>query len=124
MVFIVIAPRFFSKIFIAITFLGFVVLEIWKNGFQNGLIEGVGLGGLFSLFVWLRLKKSPRSQEEIKKILQPWLDRYNHVSLCEKCGTELPRHRRPENIHQLLWGGWTCPSCGAELDSWGKVRPV
>lgn len=41
---------------------------------------------------------------------------------CPKCGTPLPSIRAPKNARQLLWGGWTCASCGVELDKWGRVR--
>lgn len=41
---------------------------------------------------------------------------------CPKCGAPLPTIRAPKNARQLLWGGWTCSSCGVELDKWGRVR--
>jgi hypothetical protein len=41
---------------------------------------------------------------------------------CSECGTLLPRVRNPSNRKQFWWGGWTCPSCGAELDRRGKAR--
>jgi hypothetical protein len=41
---------------------------------------------------------------------------------CEQCGTRMPAVRVPANGRQALWGGWTCPECGLELDKWG--RPV
>ena len=31
---------------------------------------------------------------------------------CPNCGQELPRVRRPANLRQTLWGGWTCSSRG------------
>lgn len=40
---------------------------------------------------------------------------------CTNCGTPLPRFRQPQNKRQRLWGGWTCPNCGKELDRKGKV---
>ncbi|MDP3236426.1 MAG: hypothetical protein Q8N26_26785 [Myxococcales bacterium] len=41
---------------------------------------------------------------------------------CPKCAAPLPTVRAPKNARQLLWGGWTCTSCGVELDKWGRVR--
>jgi hypothetical protein len=41
---------------------------------------------------------------------------------CPRCGTELPKVRRPASLKQALWGGWTCPHCGAEVDR--KGNPV
>ena len=41
---------------------------------------------------------------------------------CPKCGAPLPTIRAPKNARQLLWGGWTCTSCGVELDKWGRER--
>lgn len=41
---------------------------------------------------------------------------------CLQCGTPVPIIRKPANWQQAMWGGWTCPECGLELDKWG--RPV
>lgn len=41
---------------------------------------------------------------------------------CPRCGQKLPVVRRPKNLRQAMWGGWTCERCGVELDKWG--RPV
>ena len=41
---------------------------------------------------------------------------------CAKCGAKLPRLRKPQNKEQALYGGCTCPNCGAELDSSGNLR--
>lgn len=40
---------------------------------------------------------------------------------CSKCGYDLPQIRKPKNLRQVLWGGWTCPNCGAELDKSGNI---
>ena len=37
---------------------------------------------------------------------------------CPGCGTELPKIRKPENLKETLWGGFTCKSCGKEYDKW------
>jgi hypothetical protein len=41
--------------------------------------------------------------------------------VCPKCGQRLPLFRVPTSLHQLMWGGWTCPDCGCEMDKWGKA---
>jgi transposase len=43
---------------------------------------------------------------------------------CPRCGVAQIGIRKPANLRQFLWGGYTCPGCGAELDRWGKpVKP-
>jgi hypothetical protein len=39
---------------------------------------------------------------------------------CPRCGTHLSKFRKPENARQMMWGGWTCPSCGCEVDRKGR----
>lgn len=39
---------------------------------------------------------------------------------CAQCGTTLPSIRRPKNMRQALWGGWTCPNCGTETNAHGE----
>jgi hypothetical protein len=39
---------------------------------------------------------------------------------CTECGEPMPIVRTPASWQQALWGGWTCPQCGLELDKWGK----
>jgi rubredoxin len=39
---------------------------------------------------------------------------------CPECSAKMPKIRVPENLHQLMWGGWTCPECGCKMDKWGK----
>lgn len=38
---------------------------------------------------------------------------------CPGCGALMPRVRKPANTRQMLWGGWTCPKCGVEMDRKG-----
>ncbi|MFL0798778.1 MAG: transposase [Cellvibrionaceae bacterium] len=38
---------------------------------------------------------------------------------CPKCGEEMPKVRKASNFRQLLWGGWTCSSCGTEMNKYG-----
>jgi predicted RNA-binding Zn-ribbon protein involved in translation (DUF1610 family) len=40
---------------------------------------------------------------------------------CPSCGTPLARVRKPQSLRQAMWGGYTCPACGAEVDKWGRV---
>ena len=39
---------------------------------------------------------------------------------CPGCGDPAPKVRTPANRRQLLWGGWTCPNCGTEVDRRGR----
>jgi hypothetical protein len=43
-------------------------------------------------------------------------------AVCAQCGILMPTFRKPANWRQFMWGGWTCPECGFELDRYG--RPV
>ncbi len=40
---------------------------------------------------------------------------------CPECGQKLPMVRRPTNARQMMWGGWTCTRCDAELDRSARV---
>lgn len=42
-----------------------------------------------------------------------------HVS-CPRCGVTQIALRKPANLRQWLWGGYTCPGCGLAMDRWGK----
>ncbi|HZS41100.1 MAG TPA: hypothetical protein VFF06_29930 [Polyangia bacterium] len=41
---------------------------------------------------------------------------------CPDCGEKLPALRRPSSAQQAVWGGWTCPKCGCEVDRKGRKR--
>jgi ssDNA-binding Zn-finger/Zn-ribbon topoisomerase 1 len=41
---------------------------------------------------------------------------------CPRCGTQLPMIRKPASREEKLWGGWTCPKCGCQVDRYGKER--
>ena len=44
-------------------------------------------------------------------------------SACPRCKAPPPPPlaiRRPTSMRQALWGGRTCPACGAEIDKWGR----
>jgi len=39
---------------------------------------------------------------------------------CPRCGLKAPMFRRPTNLKQVLWGGWTCARCKCEFDKYGN----
>jgi hypothetical protein len=39
---------------------------------------------------------------------------------CPRCNSMLPQAREPRSLRQSMWGGWTCPNCGVEVDKWGR----
>ncbi len=41
-------------------------------------------------------------------------------TFCPCCNGALSRIRKPQSGRQSLWGGCTCPSCGTEVDKWGR----
>ena len=43
---------------------------------------------------------------------------------CPQCGEKMPNVRQPTSARQAMWGGWTCPKCGCEMDKWGKEISV
>jgi hypothetical protein len=45
------------------------------------------------------------------------------ANACPSCGQPLG-DRKPgsRTITQILWGGWTCPDCGVDVDRHGKIR--
>lgn len=42
---------------------------------------------------------------------------------CPVCGTKQPLVRIPKDVQQSLFGGTTCPKCGANLDKYGDIIP-
>ena len=44
-------------------------------------------------------------------------------NVCPRCMTALPQVIKPATTQQMLWGGSTCPKCGAEVDKWGREVP-
>ena len=42
---------------------------------------------------------------------------------CRHCHAAMPVVRVPTNVRQMMWGGWTCPECGLEVDKWGEPVP-
>jgi hypothetical protein len=42
---------------------------------------------------------------------------------CPQCGQPLGDKKPGARTHeQVMWGGWTCPDCGCDVDRHGKVR--
>ncbi|OGS41322.1 MAG: hypothetical protein A3K77_02610 [Euryarchaeota archaeon RBG_13_31_8] len=39
---------------------------------------------------------------------------------CPECGKPLSKIRMPKTTREALWGGWTCPYCGCEIDRKGR----
>ena len=39
---------------------------------------------------------------------------------CTNCNETLSIVRAPQNLREILWGGWTCTKCGKKFDKWGK----
>lgn len=39
---------------------------------------------------------------------------------CPECDAVQPKTRKPKNMRQVLWGGWTCHGCGCEIDRKGN----
>jgi len=39
---------------------------------------------------------------------------------CPRCGGPIARFRSPRSTREVMWGGWTCSSCGSEIDKWGR----
>ncbi len=76
------------------------------DGVLGGAIQGAIIGGIAGglgalLFVFFQ----PRRK-------------------CPDCGEQLPTFRKTTNKRQMLWGGWTCPNCGCEVDRKGrKIEP-
>ena len=42
------------------------------------------------------------------------------IVICPRCETKLPAIRKPTTLQQFLWGGGMCPTCGTEVDKWGR----
>ena len=42
--------------------------------------------------------------------------------ICPVCNTPLPKIRKPRNLNQVLWGGWSCDNCNCEIDKYGNRK--
>lgn len=69
-----------------------------------GIIGGI-IGGIVAAFYVTRMNIKLRSQP------------------CPRCGQVLGE-KKPgaRNMTQVIWGGWTCPECGCDVDRHGKER--
>ena len=38
---------------------------------------------------------------------------------CPRCRKQMPAMRIPIELHEILWGGWTCPHCECRMNKWG-----
>jgi len=44
-----------------------------------------------------------------------------HPISCPRCTSMMPALRWPTSFRQAMWGGWTCQSCGCEIDRSGAA---
>src|SRR5687767_3213298 len=98
-----------SWILIVGSFLGTIAVSVYAQGFPDGLIQGMALGGFLAFLGWFRIRKSFAETERARSRLE------NNFK-CKVCGNKLSYHRIPKKLGQLLWGGLTCKNCGAEYD--------
>jgi ribosomal protein S27E len=38
---------------------------------------------------------------------------------CPNCQNPQPIFRKPTSVKQMMFGGWTCKACGAEINKYG-----
>jgi hypothetical protein len=104
-----IAPKLLSWILILGAFFGITAAAVYTNGFPEGLIGGMALGGFVAFLFWLRFRNSFTETERARSRLE-------NNSKCKVCGNKLSYHRMPKNPGQFFLGGLTCRNCGAEYD--------
>ena len=121
-VLILLAPKLMWWILIVGGSLCIVAAAVYKQGIPDGLAGGLFLAGIFALLSWFRYKKVARDQQRGRAIMATWLNHPKYPVICERCGAKLSKFLFPRTFTQLMWGGWTCPSCGAELDGRGKQK--
>lgn len=101
-----------SKIIFTAVFLVIAVIMAITSDRENvvGIILILGIALMVS---WLRINKSVTDYAGARTFL---LDRLNQkqYTTCKICGSHLSYHRKPKNLSQLMTGGLTCQSCGAE----------
>ncbi len=73
----------------------------WGEVLRGALIGAVAGGVGSALFFGLAILVLPRRR-------------------CPDCQYLLPRFRVPKDSRQALWGGWTCPECGCQVDRKGR----
>lgn len=40
---------------------------------------------------------------------------------CPDCNEPMPKVRIPKDVHELMWGGWTCGKCGCQSGRSGEM---
>ncbi len=78
------------------------------------VIAGLVVAAIAAFATWRGYRKLARGD------LEKWGVSLNPVQ-CPSCGTALPMFRQPTSWRQRMWGGWTCPGCGAEIDRKGRL---
>lgn len=73
------------------------------------LVRDLAVIGAIDWFIYSRTKRRDKWGINLK------------TTACPKCQTPFPKFRRPSSMRQALWGGSTCPSCGTEIDKWGRI---
>ena len=41
---------------------------------------------------------------------------------CPECGAKQPMLKIPENLKQLMFGGWNCEKCSCKMDKHGNKK--
>ena len=87
----------------------------------------MGLVLLFLIFLGWKVYKSTRSRKGKWGINVNPPKKWRETGVlrnvrCPVCGNDLDNFRKPKNISEVLWGGWTCGKCGASLNKWGELR--
>jgi hypothetical protein len=79
------------------------------------MFQVIGISALIVILgaIWLLMRRDTARQQG------KWGVNLKRVA-CSGCGTAMPPVRELANWRQALWGGWTCPECGIELDKWGR----
>jgi hypothetical protein len=60
------------------------------------------------------------------EILKNMTDKKNNWSInletikCPECDSKQPALRIPENLEQLMFGGWNCENCSCKMDKHGN----
>lgn len=67
-----------------------------------------------SAMLWSTIRKKGRWGINLKSLT-------NSIQ-CPSCKNMISGLRKPRDLHELLWGGVACASCGSKLDKWGKLR--
>ncbi|MBH25147.1 MAG: hypothetical protein CMH57_11980 [Myxococcales bacterium] len=69
---------------------------------------------------WVVFLVALRGLREARERRSRWGINLDPVS-CPDCDLPMPPVRTPKNTRQALWGGWTCPDCGCEMDKYGEA---